>query len=75
MTIIQSDADQMNQKVKIVYDQLQQEFRANKKITVVCPGFKNPIYQGKWPGFEIQLYDSENNPNQINTSENVSFDA
>jgi hypothetical protein len=38
-------------------------------ITITCPGFYNPIYQDKWYGFYVYIYDNEASYQPISKSD------
>ena len=48
---------------------------SGQELTIVCRGFKNPIYEKIWQGFFIIFFDSEPSRNPIEQSESVGFNA
>ena len=75
MDIIQSRPDIFGGTLRIQYENMPVEKRAGVKLTIVCPGFKNPIYQALWEGFRVTTFDSEPIPNQIDSTGDLKFDA
>jgi len=46
------------------------------EITITCRGFKNPISEGEWRGFQLTLFDDEGVSNTIEfSSSNIAFDS
>lgn len=54
---------------------LPEKISGGAEISIICQGFKNPIYQGLWEGFTITIVDSEPSENAISNSGLLSFDA
>lgn len=75
MVIQSSTPDLINRNLMIRYKAMKPEKIKGGELTIVCQSFKNPIYEGYWPGFRISLYDSEPIPNPISSSEMLSFDS
>ena len=59
----------------LTYKNMKPEFISGAEITIECQGFKNPIFEKKWSGFRISLFDSELIPNTISMSASIEFDA
>ena len=75
MEITSSIPDLINKSIMIRYKNMKPEKIAGAQLTITCQSFKNPIYQKKWYGFRISIYDSEPIPNPISSSESIAFDA
>ena len=75
MEITSSEPGLINRNLMIAYKNMKPDKIKGGELTIVCQGFKNPIYQKKWPGFVISVYDSERIPNVISTTDFLSFDA
>ena len=74
--LVTSRADLISQRLKISYINMKQEFITGRTFTIICRGFRNPIYQAQWKGFMLTMYDQEDPPNAIETTgRDLTFDS
>jgi hypothetical protein len=66
--LVSSRADIISQRLSIKYTNMKTEYISGKEISIICRGFRNPIYQKQWPGFMLTLYDAEQPPNAIEST-------
>ncbi len=58
-TLSSQSWDPLNNSLLIGYTKMTEVCMKGQIIKLTCPGFKNPISRGYWPGFKILTFDSE----------------